>query len=128
MVFGPATLPEIDPAIHRLYLPDPIVAGRDLYLTLRILDALGLEQIVVVMPPDQPDWTAIRDRLTRATGRPGLESCRGSGAARQRNDRPLPWGGVHWGDMRIGAGASLSAPACRPIAKTVYPVCPREAA
>ena len=41
--------------------------ARDLYLTLRHLDSLGLEQIVVVMPPDQPDWAAIRDRLTRAT-------------------------------------------------------------
>src|SRR5262249_22806639 len=67
VVFGPAVLPEIDQAIHRLHLPEPILAGRDLYLTLRRLDSLDLEQIVVVMPPDQPDWAAIRDRLTRAT-------------------------------------------------------------
>jgi L-threonylcarbamoyladenylate synthase len=67
VVFGPAILPEINPAIQRSCLPEAIVAGRDLYLTLRHLDALGLEQIVVVMPPDQPDWAAIRDRLTRAT-------------------------------------------------------------
>jgi L-threonylcarbamoyladenylate synthase len=67
VVFGPAVLPEIDPAVHRVHLPEPILAGRDLYLTLRQLDTLGLEQIVVVMPPDQPDWAAIRDRLTRAT-------------------------------------------------------------
>jgi L-threonylcarbamoyladenylate synthase len=65
--FGPAILPEIDQAIHRVHLPEPILAGRELYLTLRRLDALGLEQIVVVMPPDQPEWAAIRDRLTRAS-------------------------------------------------------------
>jgi L-threonylcarbamoyladenylate synthase len=67
VVFGPAILPKIDPAIHQSHMPEPIRAGRDLYLTLRQLDALGLEQIVVVMPPDQPDWAAIRDRLSRAT-------------------------------------------------------------
>jgi L-threonylcarbamoyladenylate synthase len=67
VVFGPDILPEIDPAIQRSHLPEPILAGRDLYLTLRRLDALGLEQIVVVMPPQEPDWAAIRDRLTRAT-------------------------------------------------------------
>ena len=67
VVFGPAILPEIDPAIHQSCLPEPIVAGRELYLTLRRLDSLGLEQIVVVMPRDEPAWGAIRDRLMRAT-------------------------------------------------------------
>jgi L-threonylcarbamoyladenylate synthase len=67
LVFGPASVPDIDPSIQQRHLPEPIRAGRDLYLTLRQLDALALEQIVVVMPPQEPDWAAIRDRLTRAT-------------------------------------------------------------
>jgi L-threonylcarbamoyladenylate synthase len=71
VVFGPAIVSDIDPSIQRWHLPEPIRAGRDLYLTFRQLDALGPEQIVVVMPPEEPDWAAIRDRLTRAT-RPAL--------------------------------------------------------
>jgi L-threonylcarbamoyladenylate synthase len=67
VVLGPAVLPAIDAAIHRSHLPEPMLAARELYLTLRHLDSLGLEQIVVVMPPHQPAWAAIRDRLTRAT-------------------------------------------------------------
>jgi L-threonylcarbamoyladenylate synthase len=67
IVFGAAILPEIDPEIHRLQLPEPTLAARELYLTLRNLDSIGLERIVVVMPPDQPEWAAIRDRLRRAT-------------------------------------------------------------
>jgi L-threonylcarbamoyladenylate synthase len=41
--------------------------ARDFYAVLRQLDGMGLREIVIEMPPDEPEWTAIRDRITRAT-------------------------------------------------------------
>ena len=52
---------------HRVDLPTPEVAARDLYATLRTLDTLAIERIVVVMPPADPQWAAVADRLMRAT-------------------------------------------------------------
>lgn len=37
-----------------------------LYAELRDADARDEEQIAVELPPDAPDWLAVRDRLTRA--------------------------------------------------------------
>ena len=48
------------PATPRLY-------ARALYAALHELDAMGLAAIYVEMPPDRPEWAAIRDRLMRAT-------------------------------------------------------------
>jgi len=41
----------------------------ELYRVLHQLDAENWPWIAVEMPPDAPDWSAIRDRLTRAAGR-----------------------------------------------------------
>lgn len=46
---------------------DPQAYARDLYATLRKLDLPGTEAIFVEMPPDEPAWTAVRDRIRRAT-------------------------------------------------------------
>jgi L-threonylcarbamoyladenylate synthase len=46
---------------------DPYAA--ELYRVLHQLDAENWPWIAVEMPPDAPDWSAIRDRLTRAAGR-----------------------------------------------------------
>ncbi len=51
------------------HLETPESAARALYDVLHQCDALGVESILVVMPPDLPDWQAIRDRLLRATKR-----------------------------------------------------------
>jgi L-threonylcarbamoyladenylate synthase len=40
--------------------------GARLYGTLHELDAQGFDWIAVEMPPDTPEWAAIRDRLRRA--------------------------------------------------------------
>ncbi|MFO0890475.1 MAG: Sua5 family C-terminal domain-containing protein [Isosphaeraceae bacterium] len=48
-------------------LADPGVAGSRLYGILRECDAGRSEAIVVVLPPNEPDWAAVRDRLMRAT-------------------------------------------------------------
>jgi L-threonylcarbamoyladenylate synthase len=43
--------------------------ARHLYCALREADASGTSAILIEMPPDEPEWFAIRDRLTRATVR-----------------------------------------------------------
>jgi L-threonylcarbamoyladenylate synthase len=46
---------------------EPGLYGRHLYEVLRELDAKGLANLYIEMPPDAPEWAAIRDRLSRAT-------------------------------------------------------------
>lgn len=46
---------------------NPLEYARHLYAVLRELDGMGLRTIYIEMPPDQPRWLAIRDRLRRAT-------------------------------------------------------------
>jgi L-threonylcarbamoyladenylate synthase len=52
---------------RQISLETPDAAARALYETLHRLDSLGLRAIVVVMPPDRPEWAAVRDRVIRAT-------------------------------------------------------------
>lgn len=52
---------------YRFLLETPDIAARELYRVLRACDDLGVEQIVVLFPPDTADWLTIRDRLRRAT-------------------------------------------------------------
>jgi L-threonylcarbamoyladenylate synthase len=52
-------------AVYKLY--SPLEAARRLYEVLHQCDSLGVDAIVVVMPPTDPQWQAIRDRLVRAT-------------------------------------------------------------
>jgi L-threonylcarbamoyladenylate synthase len=52
---------------RRTWLETPEAAARVLYETLHRYDSLGLNAIIVVMPPDRPEWEAVRDRVIRAT-------------------------------------------------------------
>jgi L-threonylcarbamoyladenylate synthase len=45
---------------------DPERYGHDLYANLRALDSSGCDEILVEEPPGSAEWTAIRDRLSRA--------------------------------------------------------------
>jgi L-threonylcarbamoyladenylate synthase len=47
--------------------PEPQAYARVLYEKLREADARSPERICIEMPPDAPKWTAVRDRLMRAT-------------------------------------------------------------
>lgn len=47
--------------------PDAAEYARRFYARLRELDASGASAIYIEMPPDTPEWTAVRDRITRAT-------------------------------------------------------------
>ena len=50
-----------------LTLPnDAALAARELYATLRALDAEGYDTIVTALPPDDEAHAAVRDRLLRA--------------------------------------------------------------
>jgi L-threonylcarbamoyladenylate synthase len=50
---------------HRLESPE--LAARMLYEVLHECDQLSLGAILVVMPPETPEWQAVRDRILRAT-------------------------------------------------------------
>jgi L-threonylcarbamoyladenylate synthase len=45
----------------------PTEYARQLYAILRDLDRQKVATILLEMPPEKPSWTALRDRLTRAT-------------------------------------------------------------
>ena len=62
-------LPRLRP-IERHDLSEPGEAARSLYATLHRWDELGFDRIEIVMPPDTPAWSAIRDRLRRAASPP----------------------------------------------------------
>jgi L-threonylcarbamoyladenylate synthase len=53
-------------------LPDAYAQG--LYASLRALDAEGHQVLLVERPPDAPEWTAVLDRLRRATAGAGDEA------------------------------------------------------
>ena len=48
-------------------LADPRDAARLIYAKLHEFDELGLDFLLVVPPPDEPRWQAVRDRIWRAT-------------------------------------------------------------
>lgn len=53
---------------HLVVMPNEAAAyARDLYAALHAADNRGVSTIWVVMPPDEPSWLAIRDRLLRAS-------------------------------------------------------------
>ena len=53
--------------VAQVELGDPACAAAKLYLVLRELDALALDAIVIIAPPHEPAWLAVRDRITRAS-------------------------------------------------------------
>ena len=52
---------------------DPAEYARHVYAVLRELDDMAIDSIYIEIPPDVPEWAAVRDRLLRAT-RPLAES------------------------------------------------------
>jgi L-threonylcarbamoyladenylate synthase len=65
---GPGEEPLCAAGLTRVDMPPtPAAYAASLYATLHALDVLGLDRIVVALPPDQEEWLAIRDRLRRAS-------------------------------------------------------------
>ena len=52
--------------LWRQQASQPATAAHDLFAVLRDLDARGVQQIWVELPPDTPEWEGVRDRLQRA--------------------------------------------------------------
>jgi L-threonylcarbamoyladenylate synthase len=66
LAFGTAPA-EVPALVKQFVMPaDPAAYARQLYATLHALDDAGVECIVAVLPPDMPEWLAVRDRLRRA--------------------------------------------------------------
>ena len=66
---SPSQVPRLDltnAALVDLTL-DPETYARHFYARLRLLDQQNLRAIYIVLPPDAPEWAAVRDRVTRAT-------------------------------------------------------------
>jgi len=57
----------VQPGVVMRAMPaQPGPAAHDLFADLREMDALGVEEIWVESPPDDPVWDGVRDRLLRA--------------------------------------------------------------
>jgi hypothetical protein len=63
----PAALSAVNFVYQGVLSADPARAARKLYSVLRSIDAKRPDAILVELPPDVPEWTAVRDRLIRAT-------------------------------------------------------------
>jgi L-threonylcarbamoyladenylate synthase len=74
VMIGEQDVSSVPWSVSRFNLDSPESAARSLYDVLHRCDSLGRESIVVIMPPDLPEWQAVRDRLLRATH--PLRSCR----------------------------------------------------
>lgn len=48
---------------------DPAAYAARLYAALHALDDAAVDRILVTLPPDHPEWLAVRDRLRRASAR-----------------------------------------------------------
>ncbi|HEY2156353.1 MAG TPA: L-threonylcarbamoyladenylate synthase [Isosphaeraceae bacterium] len=57
---------------HRIELLSPEFAEPHFYDALHRLDEMAFDVLVIVPPPDTPQWAAVRDRLLRATRPPEL--------------------------------------------------------
>ena len=62
-----ATLDLSNAAVLEVTHNDAESYAQQLYARLRELDARGLGAIYIELPPDTPEWTAVRDRIFRAT-------------------------------------------------------------
>ena len=54
---------------YRSMPSDPERYAAELYAVLHEIDREGWDRIVIEMPPDTPEWAAVRDRLTRAAAK-----------------------------------------------------------
>jgi len=64
--FGPVSGRVPGGAVRHCRLRSPGGAARELYRTLHGLDKERLDFLLISMPPDEPRWRAVRDRLSRA--------------------------------------------------------------
>jgi L-threonylcarbamoyladenylate synthase len=68
IALGVAEHADAGATVWRTLSDDPAAYARQLYATLRELDALDLDLILLEIPPDTMPWEGVRDRLRRAAG------------------------------------------------------------
>ena len=68
VVIGEHATPSLSGFAAHYVVSTPEEASRQLYDILHRCDSLGVSAIIVLMPPDNPAWRAVRDRLLRAHG------------------------------------------------------------
>jgi len=54
---------------YRFISDDPAEYAAEMYALLHELDDGSYDRIVVVLPPDTPEWAGVRDRLMRAAAK-----------------------------------------------------------
>ena len=59
--------PPVGVRIRTYQLATPRDASEGIYARLHELDDLGLDYILIIPPPDEPLWQAVRDRIWRAS-------------------------------------------------------------
>ncbi|HTP94574.1 MAG TPA: L-threonylcarbamoyladenylate synthase [Burkholderiales bacterium] len=64
-----ALRPLLEHVVWRAASAEPAAYARELYASLRELDAAGCDVLLVEQVPDAPEWLAVRDRLARAATR-----------------------------------------------------------
>ncbi len=67
LIIGPPRPAGLADPVTTARLESPEGAARDLYRVLHDWDALGLDAILILPPPDEPRWRAVRDRVWRAS-------------------------------------------------------------
>ncbi len=65
--FGPGQAETVGKVGLNFHLLDHCQAGRELYATLHLCDQAHVRMILIVTPPEGPEWVAVRDRVTRAS-------------------------------------------------------------
>src|SRR5262249_6924699 len=66
LVLGTPAPPEAVAFGHRIELLTPDFAEPRFYDALHRLDELDFDVLLVIPPPEPPEWAALRDRLSRA--------------------------------------------------------------
>lgn len=75
LTFGPSRSDGVPTECTAMELPaDGPGAAAQLYAALHALDAIGVQRILVAVPPDTEEWLAVRDRLRRAAAHRDAEA------------------------------------------------------
>ncbi len=70
VMFEPAQQEQKAGLIVKALPRDPVAYATELYAALHFLDEVGVDRIVVTLPPQTEAWLAVRDRLQRAATQP----------------------------------------------------------
>ena len=108
----------VEGADHLPFPADPAEQARELYASLREVDARGYALVIVPLPPPEGLGLAVADRLT---ARPREPSSHGGLFAGTDDEDEVATRRVHSGDVRRGAAGVARTPARTERAHRVAP-------